>query len=290
MHHATASPIALEALERIAALFTIESSIRGRPSDQRGAAEEHARPLLAQLKTFLDTSLNRVSGKSALPKRSAIPVALAGAGPIVTDGRLEMSNNGAERAMKPPGPWKEKLSVPRLPTRRRWTARRLHPQRHLEQPYAARGIRRFMPNARLCSVSFLEQRARRNLSSNQFRHHSPASQRISRTPAAEIYDHGTAPRPVATQAHSPKSQSRKGPLPRSKSANNPTVKLCRIMHRKTSGDHLTWWSQLGVVRRSGINRQDVRHQSAGLCRRCLSRIADHPIRQIDTLLPWRWSK
>jgi transposase len=22
----------------------------------------------------------------------------------------------------------------------------------------------------------------------------------------------------------------------------------------------------------------------------LSRIADHPIRQIDTLLPWRWSK
>ena len=48
-------------------LFAIESSIRGRPSDQRGAArEEHARPLLVQLKTFLDTSLNRVSGKSAL--------------------------------------------------------------------------------------------------------------------------------------------------------------------------------------------------------------------------------
>jgi transposase len=49
----------LEALERIAALFAIESSIRGRPPNQRVAArEEHARPLLEQLKAFLDTSLN----------------------------------------------------------------------------------------------------------------------------------------------------------------------------------------------------------------------------------------
>ena len=98
-----ASPIALEALERIAALFAIESSIRGRPSDQRGAArEEHARPLLVQLKTFLDTSLNRVSGKSALAQairytRSRWQALTR----YVTDGRLEMSNNAAERAMKP---------------------------------------------------------------------------------------------------------------------------------------------------------------------------------------------
>jgi transposase len=104
VHHATASPIALEALERIAALFAIESSIRGRPSDQRGAArEEHARPLLVQLKTFLDTSLNRVSGKSALAQairytRSRWQALTR----YVTDGRLEMSNNAAERAMKPP--------------------------------------------------------------------------------------------------------------------------------------------------------------------------------------------
>ncbi len=58
VHHATASPIALEALERIAALFAIESSIRGRPPEQREAArKEHALPLLEQLKTFLETSL-----------------------------------------------------------------------------------------------------------------------------------------------------------------------------------------------------------------------------------------
>ena len=104
MHHATASPIALEALERIAALFAIESCIRGRPPDQRVAArEEHARPLLGQLKAFLDTSLNRVSGKSALAQ--AIRYALSRWQALtryVTDGRLEMSNNAAERAMKPP--------------------------------------------------------------------------------------------------------------------------------------------------------------------------------------------
>ena len=104
MHHATASPIALEALERIAALFAIESSIRGRPPEQRAAVRtEHAEPLLAQLKTFLETSLNRVSGKSALAK--AIRYALSrwkGLSRYIANGRLEMSNNAAERAMKPP--------------------------------------------------------------------------------------------------------------------------------------------------------------------------------------------
>ena len=104
MHHATASPIALEALERIAALFAIESSIRGRPPEQREAArQEHALPLLEQLKTFLETSLRQVSGKSALAK--AIRYALSRWKQLsryITNGRLEMSNNAAERAMKPP--------------------------------------------------------------------------------------------------------------------------------------------------------------------------------------------
>ena len=91
-------------MEQIAALFAIESSIRGRRPDQRVAArEEHARPLLVQLKAFLDTSLNRVSGKSALAQ--AIRYALSRWKALtryITDGRLEMSNNAAERAMKPP--------------------------------------------------------------------------------------------------------------------------------------------------------------------------------------------
>ena len=54
IHHASASPIALEAMERIAALFVIESSIRGQPPDQRLAArEQYARPLLVELKRSL---------------------------------------------------------------------------------------------------------------------------------------------------------------------------------------------------------------------------------------------
>ena len=75
----------------------------GSRSARRAAREEHAAPLLEQLKAFLDTSLNRVSGKSALAQ--AIRYALSRWQALtryITDGRLEMSNNAAERAMPPP--------------------------------------------------------------------------------------------------------------------------------------------------------------------------------------------
>ena len=103
VHHATALPLALEALERIAALFTIESSIRGRAPEQRAATrKEYARPLL-QLQQFLDASLRQVSGKSALAQ--AIRYALSRWKALtryVGDGRLEMTNNAAERGMRGP--------------------------------------------------------------------------------------------------------------------------------------------------------------------------------------------
>jgi len=103
VHHTTASPIALDALQRIGALFAIESSIRGQSPERRAAArQEHARPLLDQLKAFLDASLTRISGKSTLAQ--AIRYALsrwAALNRYTTDGRLEMSNNAAERAMRP---------------------------------------------------------------------------------------------------------------------------------------------------------------------------------------------
>ncbi len=103
VHHATTSPVALEALQRIGALFAIESSIRGQAPEHRVATrQEHARPLLDELKAFLDASLSRISGKSTLAQ--AIRYALSrrtALGHYVTDGRLEMSNNAAERAMHP---------------------------------------------------------------------------------------------------------------------------------------------------------------------------------------------
>jgi transposase len=104
VHKETASPIALEALQRMASLFAIESSIRGGPPEQRLAARlEHAQPLLDQLKAFFEVSLNRISGKSGLAK--AIRYSLSRWKSLtryVTNGRLEMSNNAAERGMRGP--------------------------------------------------------------------------------------------------------------------------------------------------------------------------------------------
>jgi transposase len=104
VHHASASPIALEAMERIAALFVIESSVRGQPPAQRLAARvQYARPRLDELKLFLQRSLNRISGKSALA--GAIRYALTRWNALLrylADGRLEMSNNAAERGMRAP--------------------------------------------------------------------------------------------------------------------------------------------------------------------------------------------
>jgi len=95
VHHETGSPIAGEALQRIAALFAIEASINGAaPGHRINVRTEHARPLLDQLKTFLDTALTRISGKSSLAE--AIRYALTrwpALSRYLTDGRLEMSNN-----------------------------------------------------------------------------------------------------------------------------------------------------------------------------------------------------
>jgi len=104
VHEETASPIARETLERIAALFAIEGRINGSAPERRLAERtEHARPLLDQLRTFLDGSLTRISRKSGLAE--AIRYALArweALSRYLSDGRLEMTNNAAERGMRVP--------------------------------------------------------------------------------------------------------------------------------------------------------------------------------------------
>ena len=103
VHLATASPIAKEALERIADLFAIEREIRGREPEARlEARRERSLPLLEELRAFLDASLARISGKGSLAR--AIRYALTrweALTRFTTDGRLEMSNNAAERAIRP---------------------------------------------------------------------------------------------------------------------------------------------------------------------------------------------
>ena len=66
-HHATGSPIAAEALRRIAELYQIEARIRGRPPDERAPIRQaESRPLVEAMKTWLEGELARVSAKSAL--------------------------------------------------------------------------------------------------------------------------------------------------------------------------------------------------------------------------------
>jgi len=102
-HVATGSAIAKEALERLAKLFAIEEGIRGLTSEERLAARQaESLALLNQLKAFLDDALARISRKSALAQ--AIRYALArweALARFTIDGRLEMTNNAAERAIRP---------------------------------------------------------------------------------------------------------------------------------------------------------------------------------------------
>lgn len=53
------SPIATEAVQRIAALYAIEKEIRGRsPDERRQVRNSRARPLLESLRTRMETSLS----------------------------------------------------------------------------------------------------------------------------------------------------------------------------------------------------------------------------------------
>jgi transposase len=103
VHVAAASPAALRLLERIGALFAIEAEIMGQSPDIRLAIrKERSVPLLAELKAEFEATLAKVSGKSALAQ--ALRYALSRWDALTRytqDGRLEISNNAAERAIRP---------------------------------------------------------------------------------------------------------------------------------------------------------------------------------------------
>ncbi|TAN58928.1 MAG: IS66 family transposase [Magnetospirillum sp.] len=103
IHLATGSPLAAEALERIAALFGIERQMNGQsPEVRKQARQAHARSQLDDLAVFLDATLAKISGKSELA--AAIRYARsrwAALSRYLDDGRLEMTNNAAERAIRP---------------------------------------------------------------------------------------------------------------------------------------------------------------------------------------------
>ena len=103
VHVATGSDAANELLGRMAALFAIEADIRGRTADERVIARrERSVPLLGELKVVMELAFARGSKKSALGQ--AIRYALTRWPALIqytADGRLGMTNNAAERAIRP---------------------------------------------------------------------------------------------------------------------------------------------------------------------------------------------
>jgi transposase len=96
------APIAIEAIERIDALFAIERDINGKPPPERARVRnEHSRPLVTELQTWLRKQRAKLSAKSEVAK--AITYSLnqwRGLVRFLDDGRLCMSNNAAERALR----------------------------------------------------------------------------------------------------------------------------------------------------------------------------------------------
>jgi|ERR1022692_639572 transposase len=103
VHVATSSPTARDLLERMKALFKLEADIRGRATEERLTARiQYAVPLLRALKEAMETALARGSKKSSLSQ--ALRYALTRWPALMrytTDGRLDMTNNAAERAIRP---------------------------------------------------------------------------------------------------------------------------------------------------------------------------------------------
>jgi len=103
VHAATGSHAALALLKDIGELFALENQISGQSQAERLAArQEHAVPMLAALKQSLEGVLARIGRKTSLAQ--AIRYALTNWKAFIcytTDGRLDISNNAAERAIRP---------------------------------------------------------------------------------------------------------------------------------------------------------------------------------------------
>jgi len=102
LHVAHKSPVAAEAIERIAALYAIEKEIRGHAAgERREVRNTQARPLLDSLKQWLEETLGKLSRKS--DTAMAVRYALSRWDALlryVDDGRIEIDNNAAERALR----------------------------------------------------------------------------------------------------------------------------------------------------------------------------------------------
>lgn len=103
VHGATGSPIAAEAIRKIAEIYAIEARVRGQsPKARRAARRAEARPRIKALKASLEAELPRLPGRGKLAE--AIRYAFARWPSLcrfLDDGCIELDNNPVERAIRP---------------------------------------------------------------------------------------------------------------------------------------------------------------------------------------------
>ena len=103
LHEATGSPIAAEALRRIAELYAVEQRIRGRSADERRRIRDvESRPLVEAMKPWLERELGRIPGRGGLAEATRYALSRWPAlCRFLGDGRIELDTNTVERAIRP---------------------------------------------------------------------------------------------------------------------------------------------------------------------------------------------
>jgi hypothetical protein len=99
---AAISPLALEAVRRIDAIFEAERTVNGRPPQQRLAARaEHTAPLVASLEAWMRSERRALSRHTDAAKAMDYMLKRWDAFTrFLQDGRICLSNNAAERALR----------------------------------------------------------------------------------------------------------------------------------------------------------------------------------------------
>ena len=100
---ADGSPIATEAVRRIAELYAVEAKIRSKPPSERLASRRAlSQPIATSLRSWLESKLPQLAARSRLAE--AIRYALGrwdGLSRFLDDGRIELDTNPVERAIRP---------------------------------------------------------------------------------------------------------------------------------------------------------------------------------------------
>jgi transposase len=103
VQQATGSPVAAEALRRIAELYAIENAIRGRAVDARqGVRQSTSLPLVTSMKTWLERQFAQIPPRGSLA--DAIRYTLSRWQLLcrfLNDARVELDTNTVERAIRP---------------------------------------------------------------------------------------------------------------------------------------------------------------------------------------------